>query len=92
MSKISIQRAHHLPHAQAKQAAELALAGLKTKYGIESQWRGDTLHIDGSGVTGTLDVLEQQLSLNLSLNFMAAMFKGAIVESIEKKLSEVLGR
>ncbi|MET0377786.1 MAG: polyhydroxyalkanoic acid system family protein, partial [Spongiibacteraceae bacterium] len=77
-STIAIQRAHHLSHDAAKNAAELALDGLTKKYGIQAQWRGDTLHIDGSGVTGTLEVLPQQLSLNLSLNFMAAMFKGAI--------------
>jgi putative polyhydroxyalkanoate system protein len=91
MSTISIQRAHHLSHAKAKQAAEQALASLQSKYGIASQWQNDTLHIDGSGVNGTLEVTEQQLSLNLSLNFMAAMFKGAIIESIEKKLDQVLG-
>jgi putative polyhydroxyalkanoate system protein len=92
MSTISIQRAHHLPHDQAINAAESALAALKNKYGIHARWQGDIAHIDGSGVTGTLKVSDQQLSLDLSLNFMAAMFKGAIVDSIERKLGEVLGK
>lgn len=92
MSKISIQRAHHLPHDQAINAANKMVEGLTRKYGIQSQWRGDTLHIDGSGVTGTLEVTPQQLSLNLSLGMMAAMFKSTIVDSIEEKLGELLGR
>jgi putative polyhydroxyalkanoate system protein len=92
MSKISIQRAHHLPHDQARAAAEQAVAGLARKYGIQSRWSGDTLHIDGGGVNGTLEVAPQQLSLNLTLGIMAAMFKSVIVDSIEEKLNDVLGR
>lgn len=91
MSKISIQRAHHLPHAQAIDAANQMVEGLTKKYGIRSQWHGDTLHIDGSGVTGTLEVTPQQLSLNLTLGLMAAMFKSTIVDSIERKLGELIG-
>lgn len=91
MSNISIQRAHHLPHDEAIAAANRVVEGLAQKYGIRSQWQGDTLHIDGSGVTGTLEVTPQQLSLNLSLGMMVAFFKSAIVESIERKLGEVLG-
>lgn len=91
MSTISIQRAHHLPHDQAIAAADKVVDGLARKYGIQSRWQGDTLHINGSGVSGTLEVTPQQLSLNLSLGMMVAMFKSAIVDSIERKLGEVLG-
>lgn len=92
MSTISLQRAHHLPHDQAIAAADQVVDGLARKYGIRSEWRGDTLHISGSGVSGTLEVTPQQLSLNLSLGMMAAMFRSTIADGIERKLGEVLGR
>jgi putative polyhydroxyalkanoate system protein len=91
MTTISISRAHHLPHDQAISAANKVVAGLAQKYGIRSEWRGDTLHIDGSGVTGTLEVTPQNLGLKLTLGMMVSMFKGVIVASIEEKLGEVLG-
>lgn len=92
MTTISMQRAHHLTHDDAIKAADKVVAGLAQKYGIRSQWRGDTLHIDGSGVTGTLEVTPQNLALNLTLGIMVAMFKGVIVSTIEEKLGEVLGK
>ena len=91
MSTISMQRPHHLQHDAAINAANKVAEGLTKKYGIRSEWRGDVLHINGSGVTGTLEVTPSNLSLNLSLGMMAMMFKGVIVESIEEKLGEVLG-
>lgn len=90
MTTISIQRSHQLGHEQAIAAANAVVAGLTQKYGIRSEWRGDTLHIDGSGVRGTLEVTPQQLRLNLTLGMMVAMFKSVIVDSIESKLGEVL--
>ncbi len=90
MSTISISRPHHLPHDAAIAAANKVVEGLAKKYGIRSEWRGDVLHINGSGVSGTLEVTPSNLALNLSLGMMVAMFKSAIVESIEARLGEVL--
>ena len=92
MSTISIQRPHHLPHDAAIAAANKVAESLGKKYGIHSEWRGDVLHINGNGVSGTLAVTPDNLALNLSLGMMVSMFKSAIVDSIEKKLGEVLGR
>ena len=92
MSTISIQRAHQLPHDAAIAAANQVVEGLTRKYGIRSEWRGDVMHIDGSGVKGTLQVTPDKLALNLSLGMMAAMFKSTIEDSIEEKLGEVLNQ
>jgi putative polyhydroxyalkanoate system protein len=92
MSSISLQRAHHLPHDAAIAAADKIVGGLTQKYGIRSEWQGDVMHIDGSGVKGTLEVTPDQVAINLSLGMMAAMFKSTIVDTIEEKFGEVFGR
>jgi putative polyhydroxyalkanoate system protein len=92
MSSISMQRAHHLPHDAAIAAANRIVSGLVQKYGIRSEWRGDVMHIDGSGVKGTLEVTPDQVAINLSLGMLAAMFRSTIVDSIEEKFAEVFGK
>jgi len=92
LSSISIRRAHSLPPSQARRAADKVAAQLGRDYGIQAQWRGDTLNFEGTGVSGTLRLAAEELLIDVRLGFLLMAFRDAIAQAIERNLDQHLGK
>lgn len=90
MSRISIRRQHTLAHDDAVAAADSIAAQLKSEYGIQSHWEGDTLHFERASATGTLRLAPKELQLEVRLGFLLTAFSDSIHRAIERTLDEQL--
>ena len=91
MSKISIRRTHQLTHKQAVEVANQVAAELAEEYGITSSWEGNTAHVKGNGVTGSLHLAPKAIEIDVILGFMLSIFQQKIQEGIEGKLEKLIG-
>ncbi len=90
MSHISIKRAHHVTLADAKKVADKVAAKLAKEYDLRSNWEGDVLHFDRSGLHGTLAVNGKDMQVDVKLGFLMAAFKGPIQDAMEKQLDTLI--
>jgi putative polyhydroxyalkanoate system protein len=71
--------------------ADTVAAQLERDYRIRSNWKGDTLHFERAGVSGTLRLAAKELVLEVRLGFLAMAFRDDIAEAIERDLDRYLG-
>lgn len=90
MPRISVERAHDLGREVAKQKAEVLMQKLADKYSIKSEWSGDTVKLTGSGVTGTVSVLDDLIKIEVEIGLLMSAFSGTIKGEIEKALDKAL--
>ncbi len=90
MSEIKYRRTHHLPLKEAKKIAQQAADDLGREYDLVSQWEGDTLHFQRSGVDGHMHVTASYIDLNVKLGFLLRPFKSAFEHHIERNLDTLL--
>ncbi len=90
MSEIKHRRTHHLPLKEAKKIAQQAADDLGREYDLVSQWEGDTLHFQRSGVDGHMHVTASYIDLNVKLGFLLRPFKSAFEHHIERNLDTLL--
>ena len=91
MSHISIVHAHKLAPSQAREAAQRVADKLKHEYDLSSQWNGDVLHFQRSGVTGTLALAGEQVEMKLKLGMFMSAFSGPIEAKIRDNMHKVFG-
>ncbi|MFN4329994.1 MAG: polyhydroxyalkanoic acid system family protein [Limnobacter sp.] len=89
MSDIHAHRTHSLSLDDAKKLAQELIQKLEKEFQLESQWRGNTLSFSRSGVKGSLDVTDKDLTLDISLGFMLKAFKSKIQGEIDKNLDKL---
>ncbi len=58
--------------------------------GVDTDWQGDTLYVNGKGVKGTVDVTSSNVAINLDLGMPASLMKGKIEEKIRDGLDRKL--
>jgi putative polyhydroxyalkanoate system protein len=63
---------------------------LADKYSIKSEWSGDTVKLTGSGVTGTVSVLDDLIKVEVEIGLLMSAFSGTIKGEIEKALDKAL--
>ena len=86
MADIDIRRTHGLGLRGARAAAERMADQLARKFDLKGDWRGDVLHFERPGVTGSLAVGEKDLHLTVALGFMLRAMKGSIESAVEREL------
>ncbi len=84
MATIDISKNHTLGAAEAKKRAEKIIEGLKGD-GIQGNWSGNTFNIT-KPATGSLDVTDSAVRIQVDLPFMLRPLKGKIEERINKAL------
>ncbi|MCQ8896348.1 polyhydroxyalkanoic acid system family protein [Limnobacter humi] len=89
MSDIHAHRTHNLSLDDAKKVAQKLVDQLEKEFQLESRWVGNTLNFTRSGVKGTLDVTDKDVTLDISLGFMLKAFKSKIQSEIDKNLSSM---
>ena len=91
MADIDIRRAHGLGIARAREAADRLVADLSRKFGLQGDWRGNVLHFQRPGVTGSLDVGDHEIHLVVALGFMLKAMRGSIESAIEREVETLFG-
>lgn len=92
MSEINYVRSHRLSLAQAKKVAQQTADDLALQYDLTSEWEGDTLHFQRSGVDGHMYVTATEIALHVKLGFLLRPFKARFEQHIERHLDQLLDR
>ena len=90
MPDIDLKRAHDLGLAAARGVAEKLAADLGRKFDLRGDWKGNVLHFQRPGVTGSLAVGERDLHLSVTLGFLLKAMKGSIERAVLAELDKVL--
>jgi len=90
MSDIVFIRNHALPIVKAKAFVQKAADALADEYQLESEWHGNTLRFQRSGINGQIHVAESKIHLDVSLGFLLKPFKAKFVGEIERNLDKYL--
>ena len=88
MPSIDIRRPHALPLAEARAIVDKVGSRMQEKFGMTSQWQGDTLNFSRSGVKGSIAVAANEIHVNAELGLMLAPLKGMVEHEIQRKLDE----
>lgn len=90
MADISLNRTHQLGLKGAKTAANKMAAKLEEKFDLSSEWDGNTLRFQRSGVNGQMVISENDMKLEVTLGFLLKAMRGPIERAIHEQLDGVL--
>jgi putative polyhydroxyalkanoate system protein len=65
---------------------------IRRDYGVRSSWKGNTLHFDGAGARGSLQLAAKELVLEVQLGLMLFALRDTIAARIERIFDEQLGK
>ncbi|MEO6926934.1 MAG: polyhydroxyalkanoic acid system family protein [Rhodanobacter sp.] len=88
MPSIEIRRPHQLSIAEARAVVDKVAARMQEKFGMSSQWQGDSLGFSRPGVTGSIAVESDAIQVRAQLGMMLSPLKGMIEQEIRRKLDE----
>lgn len=91
MADISVTQVHKLPHDKARAAAQKVADQLADEYEMALEWVGDALHFKRSGVSGKLQLLETEATLEISLDFLFKAFAPTIEQKVVAKMEKIFG-
>ncbi len=84
MAEIHLSRKHSLGLKKAKAAAQKVADDMQQAFDMKSEWDGNVVHFTRSGVSGTMTVSKDGVSLDAKLGFLLSALK----PRIEAKISE----
>ena len=90
MPSIDIRRKHHHSLKEAKAAVKKTATAIGNKFGIESEWDGDTLHFERPGAHGRIHVTDKEVRVTAELGFLLGALKPMIEKEIEGHLDKGL--
>jgi putative polyhydroxyalkanoate system protein len=90
MADIALKRTHALGLKGARTAADKMAVKLGEKFDLKGTWSGNIMNFARPGVTGTLEVSDHDMKLEVSLGFMLKMMKGPIEQSVHEQLDKAL--
>jgi putative polyhydroxyalkanoate system protein len=88
MADISLQRKHKLGLKKAKEAAQKVADDLAESFDMESEWDGNTLIFERSGVNGQMVVTKDGIAVDAKLGFLLSAFKPKIEEHINQNFDK----
>lgn len=91
MAKIDIRRKHGQSLKAARAAVDKTVAGIAKKFGVDSEWDGDTLLFKRSGVSGAIKVNKADVHVTAELGFLLGAMKPMIEDEIERQLDKNFG-
>jgi putative polyhydroxyalkanoate system protein len=90
MPSIDIRRQHKLTLKEAKDAVKKTAAAIGKKFGIESEWKGNTLSFARAGASGEIKVTAREVHVTAQLGFLLGTLKPLIEREIEDHLDREL--
>jgi putative polyhydroxyalkanoate system protein len=91
MSAIVINQKHTLTHKKARAAAQKVADKLAAEYDMTSEWEGDVLHFQRSGVSGRLTLHEHSARIEIKLGFLLMAFAPKIEDEVGRQMRKVFG-
>lgn len=89
MADIEARRAHSLSLEDARKVAQQLADQLKDQFQLDSEWHGNTLKFNRSGVKGHVQVSDKDVAVEISLGFMLKAFKGKIQSEVTKNMDKM---
>jgi putative polyhydroxyalkanoate system protein len=86
VADIELKRMHSLGLAGARAAAERMAAQLASRFDLKGDWRGNVMHFERPGLTGSLAVGEHEVHLSVALGFLLKAMKGSIQSAVEREM------
>ena len=90
MANIHIKQQHNLAHDEARKRVEEIARDLKKKLNADYAWKGESLQFKRSGASGSIDLSDEFIELNIKLGMLLAPMKGKIESAIKEKLDLAL--
>jgi putative polyhydroxyalkanoate system protein len=90
MADIELTRAHSLGLADGRTVVEDVAQDLKQALDASYTWTGNTLHFEGSGASGNIEVSESQIQVAIDLNFLLRPMRGRVEAEAERYLDKHL--
>lgn len=91
MSEIHVHRAHAIGLRKAKASVQKIAEEMADVFDMESEWEGNVLHFSRSGVTGSMTVTKDTVTLDAKLGFLLSALKPRIEAQIEKNFDKYFG-
>lgn len=88
MTDINISKTHELTLSEAKVAAQKVADRMAAEFDVQSEWKGNVLAFQRSGVEGTLTITDRQAVLEIRLGMFYKMFSAAISEGAERAMKK----
>lgn len=90
MSQIRVRRKHKLGHQQARKTAEKLAKKLAAEYKAKYRWVDDNLEFKSSGVSGQLNIKDDEVEVRMELGVMMRPFKTKIEKGLRAELDGIL--
>jgi putative polyhydroxyalkanoate system protein len=95
MATVDIRRTHTLAKDEAKKRAEQLAKGLESKLDLQWHWDGDHIRFEApkgpaKGTTGTVEVTDQVVRVQIDLPFLLRVLKGKVESKVNEKLDQLL--
>lgn len=92
MADVKVKKAHSLSTTEAQQRLQ-SFEEMLTKYGVKAKWNGNHADLKGTGVSGSIDVSDKDVTVVVKLGMLAkaaGVDAGRLGKSIEKRLDSAL--
>jgi putative polyhydroxyalkanoate system protein len=89
VADISIHHSHQLGRQGARAAAQAVADQLAAEYEVTSQWKGDVLCFERSGISGTLALHQNYAQLDIELGLLMKAFAPVISARVEQKMKKM---
>jgi putative polyhydroxyalkanoate system protein len=90
MANIHIERPHKLGREEARSKIEQIAVDLKRELHADYEWQGDTLVFKRSGASGTIQIDEEDIVIDVKLGMALGLIKAKIEDGIKNNLDKVL--
>lgn len=91
MALIDERKRHSLGKDEARKAAEEIAEDIGEKLGATYRWEGDELRFKRTGASGSIQVSDEEVRVQVDLSFMLRPLKGTIESRIQRYMDEKLG-
>ncbi len=88
MASIDIRKKHGQTPGQARAQVDKTASAMGKKFGLSTEWDGDTLHFKRSGVAGSIQVTKTEIVVHAELGFLAGALKPTIEREIHAQLEK----
>ncbi|HET6263464.1 MAG TPA: polyhydroxyalkanoic acid system family protein [Usitatibacter sp.] len=92
MADIEIRRVHNLGLEAARKAADRMAERLGQRFGLKGSWRGNVMHFERPGVTGSLALTDKDLDLQVTLGMLLRMMKGSLEGAVHEELDQLFAK
>lgn len=91
MADISKTTPHQLDQSVLRPRLEELAKDMSKRFGLTHKWEGDICHLSGGALKdGRVVMTDTTVSIELTLGFMAKMFKPKVEEQVEKWIDRIV--